>query len=204
MTIEKLKETWQHSYEEALNKIEDYLQPQSNDYFEKTQFRTLANWFMNTKHSSHEYMLGAFKGFTCDPFEFVNVLSIVNHALLDDGDISFVTMKLEEKTIGIFIAFIWQHEDNFRAICERENKDIIDMRISSRERMHNFIVDKKINAMAQQIPDKPLITKEDFVFEAHDDPLRFIEEFEAFQKLQQDIRIESDRKIKEMTKQLKF
>lgn len=194
-----IKTQWQKSFEEAQQSIENYLLPKPQDSITKSEFRTFANWLMDNPHSAYEYMPSGFQEFKSNPFEFASVLSIVNHALCDDGEISFVTMKLENEPINMFILFMWKNEDGFKEICEKENKDSIDLLIKNRQISYNILSDNTSQSDKTR-SIKPLITKDDFTFEAHSNPLQFIEEFENFQALKNENHTNVEKRKNELLK----
>jgi hypothetical protein len=194
MSIENLKQNWQESFDKAVATIEDYLTPENDDYPEKVKFRQLANWLMENTHDEYSYMPMGYQNFRSNPFETVSLLSTLHHALLDDGEVSFVKLKVEGEIKRVFMIFAWHNEDYFIPLCQKENKSTIDSIIRGRERLH-----RSVNSMKEKHPEKefnirPLLLEKYITFEAHHDPLLFIREVEEFQ-LAQKQRMEKNKEI---------
>jgi hypothetical protein len=186
--MKNLKEEWQKSFEQSLKNIDKFTQITHRDHPEEISFKKLAKWMLTTTYSSYAYMTHPLQNYLADPYTTECVLSTLHHAMLDDGEVSFVSMKLEEKTIRVFMIFLSNQDDCFVQICQKENESLISSSIKSRELLNSTHKER-----AQQSPEKtrnikPLIKKEDFVFEAHTDSIRFIKEFKEFQVLEQEKR----------------
>lgn len=181
MNISELKAQWQASFDKSIASIEDYLQSKPDDYPEKQDFRILANWIVENQQTGYSYMPSGFESSISNPLELEGFLCILLHALCDDGGISFVTMKLEDEPLRVFMLFIDSNEDYFRTICEKDNTSLMDGFINSRKLMNKFTQKLKSESPERNLSLKPTISKEDFVFEAHRDPIVFIKELEAFQ-----------------------
>jgi uncharacterized short protein YbdD (DUF466 family) len=189
MSIENLKQNWQESFDKAVASVENYLHHQKDDYPEKSKFRQLAKWLMENPHNEYSYMPSGYQNFRSNPFETVSLLSTLHHALLDDGEVSFVKLKVEGEVRRVFMIFAWDNEDYFIPLCQKENKSSIDSIIRGRATLH-----RSVKAMKEKHPEKefnvrPLLSEKDITFEAHHEPLLFIKEVEEFE-LQRNQRIE--------------
>lgn len=200
MTTNNRKEQWQQSFDKAITSIEQSLQSKPDDHAEEKEFSILANWLYDNQHNEYEYMTSGFENFTTNPFEFNSVLNIIHHALCDDGGISFVTMKLENQPIRIFMLFVDSNEDYFHTVCEKENKSLMDSYIKGRESLNRVKAKTKEKYPEREVSLLPTISKEDFVFEAHRDPVRFIKEIEEFKIYTDEKNKQFDEKMAEFRK----
>lgn len=179
--MKKIINEWKKSFEDAVASIEDSITPQAHDDSQTTKFRQLAQWMLKSEHSPYDYMSLGHQSFKSTPYATDFSLNMLHHALVDDGDIAFVTFKVEGETQKVFMIFADRHDNNFDKLCREENKTAIDSFIHMRESYMNVM-----NNMKQKFPDKELTTvsslkDSDFTFNAHSDPLLFIKEVEDFQ-----------------------
>lgn len=187
MSIFTLKDDWKTSFEEAIQSIENSLKVQPHDCSQTSEFRTFANWLMTTSHSSYDFLPNHWVSYKSNPYESDLLLSHIHHALLDDGEISFVTMKLEDKILRVFIVFDCAYEDYFQKICYEENQSMINSFINGRESMNRVLSSLKEQYPEKNVTLKPVIYKEDFSFTFHRKPLQFIEELNDFMLQSEDV-----------------
>lgn len=203
MSFDFLQEQWKKSFEKSVNSIKDCLTAQADDYQDMAEFRTLANWMLTTNVSSYEFMPSGYQNYSFDPYSTDSVLRLIHHALLDDGDVSFVTMKHNDKILRVFMMFCCRHEDYFTHYCLKENASTINMKIDFAKRTNSVR-----QSMKNQLSNNPhlelqLVPEEkDFVFVAHRNPLQFIQEVEDLEKFKQQQRIASEKRRLELLNQM--
>jgi len=180
MSIENLKHKWHKSFNKAVNSIESYLTPEFDDKDSK-EFSILAKWLIDNPHDPYDYMTNGYHNYRSNPFETNATLSTLHHALVDDGDISFVTMKIEGEVHRVFMIFACRHEDYFDTLCRKENEATIRSFTNGRESMHSFMTKMKEKHPEKTFNIKPLLSEKDFTFEAHRDPIAFINEVESYE-----------------------
>jgi hypothetical protein len=198
MNIENLKQDWKESFEKAVAFVEGCLTPESPDYPEAANFRELAKWLLENPHNTYEYMPEGYQNFLSTPFETKSLLSTLHHALCDDGEVSFVKMKVEGELARVFMIFVWPNEDCFEAICKKENQSLINSYIKGRESHQRFQAMVQKRNPEKIVNIKPPITEKDVTFEAHYDPIAFIRDVEDFQLEQQHSREKTDIAMKKI------
>lgn len=203
MSFDYLQEQWKNSFEKAVSDIQNCLISQPDDYQDLTEFRTLANWLLTTQVSSYEFMPQGYQNFHSNPYTTNELFNLIHHALIDDGDISFVTMQHNNKTLRVFMMFCCRHEDYFRHYCLKENISTINMKIDFAKRTNSVRESMKI-----KFPHNPLLSlqlvpeEKDFIFMAHRNPLQFIQEVEDLESFKQKQREESEKRRKELLNNL--
>ena len=95
---------FQKSHDDAIKSINRFLE--SCPY--EPQMNGLVKWMMETDANPYSYLPEGWAGSTGSAETFVTLLSVISHALYDDGDITFVTVDNEPR-----IVFVWHGEDNF-------------------------------------------------------------------------------------------
>lgn len=156
--MNQLHEKWNQSFQETLIKIQTYLTSQENDSQEKKQFRLLANWMMETEINPYSFMPEKFTNFKDNPYQTKDTLALLQHAMVDDGDVSFVKMSIGDKVERVFMIFAWSKEDNFIKICQEANHLFIQSMINGSCSRHELL--KKLQR--KDIP--PQLTLEDVKF----------------------------------------
>lgn len=185
MHFNHLQQQWKNSFEKAISSIQDCLIPQNNDCEDMQEFRQLCSWLMNTEVSTYQFMPHGYQNFRSDPYSTNNLLNLIHHALLDDGDISFVTMKLDDKIMRVFMMFCCRHEDYFTHYCLKENSQSIRLHIDFAKRTNSVR-----ESMKEKYPNNKQLSlrkvpeEKDFVFVSHRNPLQFIQEVEALEALE--------------------
>lgn len=172
---------WKKSFDEAVDSIEKAITPKSHDDIPTAKFRKLAKWMLENKYSPYDYMSFGHQNFKSNPYNTDFSLSTLHHALVDDGDVAFVTFKVEGEIKRIFIIFANRHDEYFNKICREENQETIMSLISLRESYISVLNTMKQNGLGTVLKKESSLKESDFIFEAHNDPLLFIEEFEMFQ-----------------------
>ena len=203
MSIAELQQQWQKSFEEALTSIEHSITPEPNDYPDLIAYKTLSKWLLETSVSPYEFMPQGWEGFRYNPFSTDSLLSMIHHALIDDGEVSFVKMIHNEEVLRVFMVFCWHNEDSFIPLCRKENQNLIQGRIDSAQRWNDFS-----HKMQEKYPDKVLNLKtvpqeSDFIFVAHHNPLEFIKEVEELEQQQQIRREKSEKTRNELLSKMK-
>lgn len=100
--------------QEILDKPED-----AYDY----EVSVLVKWMLTTEANPYSYLPEGHQSSFYSAQDFYGLISIIRHALYDDGDITFVKVNGEPR-----ITFIWQHEDNFEdLILSEQDKRLKEM-----------------------------------------------------------------------------
>lgn len=199
MSLQELTQNWTTSFKEAISSIEEYITPQSSDYKDLSEFRTLSKWLLETPISGYDFMPHGYTGYRYEPYSTTGLLSLIHHALIDDGEVSFVKMNYKNETLRVFMIFTWHNEDNFRDLCLKENNSLINMITDYSEKTQ-----KILTIMKEKYPDneklntQPISELEDFTFVTHRNPVQFIEEVENFENL----RVAKTQKNEERRKKL--
>lgn len=203
MSFDFLQEQWKKSFEKAVSNIQNCLTAQPDDYEDMLEFSKLANWLLTTNVSSYEFMPSGYQNYSFDPYSTDSLLHLIRHALLDDGDISFVTMKHNDKVLRVFMMFCCRHEDYFTHYCLKENSSTINMKIDFAKRTNNVR-----ESMKSQFPDNTHLElqtvpeEKDFIFTAHRNPLQFIQEVEDLEIFKQQQREASEKRRRELMNQM--
>jgi hypothetical protein len=194
MTINNLKNNWNKSFKEAIDNIDLMLVASSNDADEKG-FVNLANWLLSNNYNSYHYMPSKWEEFKENPYTTLRLLYMIHHALLDNGDISFVTLKIEGKIERVFMCFKCSFDEDFNDYCKKECSSTINSIVRGREIHNTIFKDQK-----QENVDKkyPLIENKDIVFTSHNDPYIFIKEFMEHRVVEENKQEEIERKLKKL------
>lgn len=198
MNIENMKQSWQESFNKCVEEIEGYLAKPRYEDRESYEFQQLAKWLLENPYNAYEYMPSGYEKYRSNPFETESLLAQLHHAICDDGEVSFVKMVIDGEIKRVFMVFTWTNEDNFIPLCEKENQSYIDTVISSRQRMNEFKLKMKEKNPLQEVNVRKNITREDVVFQAHNDPLIFIQEVEDLQLSMKKHEQEFEEKMKTM------
>lgn len=203
MSVQELQQQWKKSFEEAMSSIEHSITPSTDDYQDLKDYKTLSKWLLETSVSPYDFMSQGWEGFRYNLFSTDSLLGMIHHALIDDGEISFVTMTYKEEVLRVFMIFCWANENRFIPLCREENKNLIQGRIDSAQRWNDFS-----NKIKEKHPDKTINLKtipqeEDFIFSAHHSPVQFIKEVEDFEKQQQLRREQSEKTRNELLSKMK-
>lgn len=185
MTIQTLQSEWTKSFQEAMTSVERSITPLPTDDRELAGFKALSKWIMETPHNPYNFMPQGYEGYRSNPFSADSVLSLLHHALIDDGEVSFVKMTHKGEVVRVFMNFYWQHEDNFKELCIEENKSLIESLIEGSQvsqRLRDFMAK---NHPEKVLPQKTPSELKDFEFVAHRDPIKFIKEVDDFQVAQE-------------------
>lgn len=200
MSIKNLKQSWQASFDKSIASVEQYLAPSTPYYPEAANFRLFANWLVKNDCNSYDYMPRGYQNFLSTPFETEYLLATLHHALCDDGEVSFVKMKIEDDVRRVFMIFVWKNEDSFDAICRKENESLINSYIKGRESQRRVMTSMQEKHPEKTFNVRPIISEKDITFEAHNDPVLFIKEVEEFQMLEKQRIQEFDEKMSKLRK----
>lgn len=101
MTLVKF-ESFQNRYNEAIENINQYLKgPES--------MKELTHWLMTTDANAFSYLPMEWAGVSYTAEGMSALLDCIHHAVVDDGDITFVKVNSEPR-----IVFANEQDDNFR------------------------------------------------------------------------------------------
>lgn len=195
MNIQDIKNQWKTSFDEAIKSIENHIKYQEHQGLDEKKHVELSQWLLSTTVSPYDFMPHSWQNFKCDPFSTDALLCQIHHALVDDGDICFVSLNLENKTLRHFIMFYPSYDDSFEQECFKENSHLIQSYINGRESHHRVM-----KSMIEKFPEKtfslkPLISDKDFTFVVHQNPLLFIQQVETLEKNNIAERLEMDKKM---------
>lgn len=109
-------EQFQKEYDDAISLINQFLEPSKHE----PQMNGLVRWMMETDANPYSYLPEQWANSMSTAEGFASLLGVINHALYDDGEITFVTVNDRPR-----IVFVWKHEDNFRDyVLTAQEKDI--------------------------------------------------------------------------------
>lgn len=105
-------ETFKKNYDEAVETINTFLEgPES--------MTELTKWLMTTDANPYSYLNDAWAGMTQSAEGMASLLYCIHHAVVDDGDITFVKVNDEPR-----IVFAHKFDDNFRdVVLSRQEKE---------------------------------------------------------------------------------
>lgn len=200
MNIENMKQQWQKSFDKSVASVENYLTPENPDYHEAAQFRELAQWLLENNCNPYDYMTNGYQDFRSTPFKTESLFATLHHALCDDGEVSFVKMKIDGEVQRVFMIFIWPNEDCFETACKKENESLINSHIKGSESLRRLRIMMQQKNPEKNIIVKPSITEKDVTFEVHHDPINFIIEVEELQLKKKKKAQETDEKMSQLRK----
>lgn len=97
-------DTWERNYKQALDDIEVYSTAPAT--------AVLAQWMLSTEVLSRRFLPKGWTGALNGPGEFSGLLAVIHHALVDDGDIEFVSVNGMPRMV-----FCNRHEEAFREVA---------------------------------------------------------------------------------------
>lgn len=105
-------EKFDKAHEEAKDGIKKYL-ASTKEYDQETVH--LLKWLLNTSHNPYSIFVDeCWAGALGTASGFHSLCNMIHHALVDDGEISFVQVENSDPQI----AFVWKHEDNIeKYVC---------------------------------------------------------------------------------------
>ena len=116
MTYKKLQDFW-YNFDTAITNIKSYLEP---DQY-APHMHELALWLLETEHNPYAYLDHNYAMYMSDAIGFDMILSMLHHALYDDGDVTFVTVNNKPRII-----FWGRWDDNFRQYCLTDTEKEIE------------------------------------------------------------------------------
>lgn len=113
-TFDHLKHNWLSETNAAIQNIEDILSviPEADGY--ERDFHILSTWIATTDINPTVFMPDGYQNAINNPITFSSFLSVVRHAMLDDGDISFVNIKNH----GSFIVFAHPRDEHLTYLVD--------------------------------------------------------------------------------------
>ena len=180
MTFELLKAHWYQHTDEAIEQISKYL---TTDVSYEQDFKKLSNWLTYTDINPGSFMPIVYENAKNNPITYLSFLQNVHHAMVDDGNICFVSVEGKEA----FILFSHPNDDATQSLVERK------LRLLNQSLNHNYEVFEKIAQKATgDIKEKLIETLKntprslkDLKIEFHNDIERFVSEIEQLQNLRQ-------------------
>ena len=100
----KQLEKFDKTHAEAMETIKQYLEP----YEQEPKMHLLVRWMLETDANPYGYLQEAWATSTYSSTGFASLLSVISHAVLDDGDITFVAVNGEPR-----IVFAHKYDDWF-------------------------------------------------------------------------------------------
>ena len=116
MTYKKLQDFW-YNFDTAITNIKSYLEPDKY----APHMHELALWLLETEHNPYAYLDHNYAMYMSDAIGFDMILSMLHHALYDDGDVTFVTVNNKPR-----IVFCDRWDDNFRLRCLTDSEKEIE------------------------------------------------------------------------------
>lgn len=110
---------WERNYQTALVDIEAYR------HVEATQ--AIAEWLLTTQASPYQFLPAGWGNALSSPGETSGLLAVIHHALVDDGEIEFVSVNGMPR-----IVFCDHREDNFREVAltpEEQQKADVELKV---------------------------------------------------------------------------
>ena len=110
----KMFEKFDKAHEVAKDTITKYLVAKK-DYEQETVH--LLKWLLDTKHNPYSIFVNeGWAGRMGTAEGFASLAGMIHHALVDDGDITFVQVESADPKI----AFVWKHEDDIeKHVCNK-------------------------------------------------------------------------------------
>ena len=100
MRLDEQAQQWRDSTENAITNIERLVYGPKEDY--EQEFQMLALAITNTDKNPWSFMPKGWEGVRDDAQQYESFLTMVHHALCDDGDISFVEHKMHGQCIVMY------------------------------------------------------------------------------------------------------
>ena len=204
MIPEKQKEIWDSEYQQALTRIERALQEPENPTAEEEDFAKFAKWLLDTPIGTGEFACDKYLNYRTNPFVCADFLGDLHHALLDDGDVSFVQMDRCGKKYRVFMIFHDLFSKDFDKVCREDdvNKRLIRTSIDVNNRLIDFAMSRNISL--ENISPARKINESDFSFGAHRNPMVFIRQVEDLEKWHEKEREKAKETIREINRQREF
>lgn len=178
MTFEILKADWYKQTDNAIEQISTYL---TTDITYEQDFKKLIHWITYTDINPWSFMPVGYENSKNNPISYLSFLQNVHHAMVDDGEICFVSVVGKEA----FILFANAHDEATQSLVEQKLKPL------SHTLSHNYEVFEKIaqksthdvkTQILEKLKNTPKSLK-DLKIEFHNDIERFVSEVEEFQNL---------------------
>lgn len=201
MQLDELEQNWKKDFSKTLKNLKRLVETNETCPLEE-EFSKLAKWIVETDISTYEFLPNHYANVKSNPFDLEMLLLELHHAMVDDGDVAFVKMKVNDNVEKIKMIFINQWDDRFRDICLKENNDIIRIIMDHNKRMFEFTNNLQKQGKAVKVPK--LLTFEDIVFEAHNDPKQFVADVEDLVRKDKERIMELEAKKKELLGKLNF
>ena len=106
----KLSDAWLVSYNDSISLISEYLTDAESDGIDEQKFKKLANWLMELDENPYGYLPENWASFRDNPFTCLDFLRNIHHAMTDDGDVAFVTVKIDNRIIAVRLEFLDHHD----------------------------------------------------------------------------------------------
>ena len=114
MDIEARFNRFDRQYSAAIAAIQSYLRDENDDV------RLLVNWLMTTNINPYGFLPEGWAGAFDDAVGFASLCNTISHALVDDGEINFVTVNGEPR-----ISFAQRDSDRFEdAVLTTQERDL--------------------------------------------------------------------------------
>ena len=94
------------NFNNAIDRIQKVINTPEDAY--DYEMSVLIKWMLTTDANPYSYLPDGFRGSLYSVQDFEGLISVIHHALYDDGEITFIKINGEPQ-----ITFIWKHEDNF-------------------------------------------------------------------------------------------
>lgn len=122
--LNRLKAQWELRFQNKVEEISKYLDESSATYPEEAEFKKLANWIFSNEIPPYQY-LSQYCLFEMDIGQAHALLSLMRHAMLDDGAMCFVYVSIDGALRRIYLSFTDPYDENVGTIWLSENENII-------------------------------------------------------------------------------
>lgn len=201
MEINELELKWKKDFQEIMKSIKGMINYNSHDDDYIKSCKDFMKWIVEGEEDPYVFLPEGFHYLREDINTTNAFLLNLYHAFVDDGDISFVTLKLHGEIKSVRLIFSDPYVSNFRDIVLREHAQLIKTQTKIYEHSVYFL--KKINEKYEKegkiLKDLPKEFKvEDFEIISHNDHKRFKEEVIEFIKVEKEKNIELEKRRKEL------
>ncbi len=155
---------WQNSFNDAVDFIQSQIAepisyPNDKDY---VAYHHFARWLASTQINPFSFCPDGWGEYRESPLNFQALLHMIHHALVDDGDISFVNLIISGELKMSFFIFKCRSDDDFQATLLNLHGEYIKSWLDASVRLETF----------KGTPEDAL-KEGDVSFEVHHDAIQF-------------------------------
>lgn len=201
MKIKELEDKWKKQFEYNIKSVKKMITSKVNDDDYEKSVADFMRWIVEGDEDPYLFLPEGFH-YLRDNLETTQLfLSTLHHALLDDGDVSFVTMKLRGEIFSIRLMFVDRYREDFKNFVLKENAQLIENETKRYEHAVRFT--NKVNEKYKE-EKKPLkALPEEFKVEhleiiSHNDFMEFKEDVIKFVKAEKEKSLIMEQRRKEI------